>query len=300
MSKKTQQTIKTKGRLQRGSEWQKWDLHVHSPKVFLNNQYGNASAEDFVNKLVDSKITAVGLTNYFRFDDEELGDIKDKLTAKGITVFPNIEFRTQPPNKENEEMHVHVLFSNDVSSQKIKNFLGRLKTVDGKYCKDLTIEDIKTTTVSIDTLKNTLAEDEDIKHLEDYLIVACPRGQGNFRPSGEDDGRGSNFAVVIDKYSDVLFGNANDTEFFLKQDRYENAKPKPVVLCSDAHKLDDIGKKFSWIKSETTFEGLKQILYDPRSRVAIQDNKPVQPNNVISSITFNISPDAKITVKQKD
>jgi len=300
MSKKTQQTIKTKGRLQRGSEWQKWDLHVHSPKVFLNNQYGNASAEDFVNKLVDSKITAVGLTNYFRFDDEELGDIKDKLTAKGITVFPNIEFRTQPPNKENEEMHVHVLFSNDVSSQKIKNFLGRLKTVDGKYCKDLTIEDIKTTTVSIDTLKNTLAEDEDIKHLEDYLIVACPRGQGNFRPSGDDDVRGSNFAVVIDKYSDVLFGNANDTEFFLKQDRYENAKPKPVVLCSDAHKLDDIGKKFSWIKSETTFEGLKQILYDPRSRVAIQDNKPVQPNNVISSITFNISPDAKITVKQKD
>ena len=284
----------------KGSIWRKWDLHIHSPKVFLNNQFGNVNTDDFVNKISESEIVAVGLTNYFRFDDLELGEIKNKLTAKGIVVFPNIEFRTQPPNKENEEMHVHVLFSNDVSIQKITNFLGRLKTVDGKYCKDLTTEDIKTTTVSIDTLKNTLAEDEDIKHLEDYLIVACPRGQGNFRPSGDDDGRGNNFAIVIDKYSDVLFGNAGDTEFFLKQDRYKSAKPKPVLLCSDAHKLDDIGKKFSWIKSEKTFEGLKQVLYDPQSRVAIQDNEPIQPNNVIDSIIFNISTDAKITVKQKD
>src|SRR3989338_4065813 len=87
---------------------------------------------------------------------------------------------------------------------------------------------------------------------------------------------------LSDKYSDVLFGNAGDTEFFLKQDRYKSAKPKPVLLCSDAHKLDDIGKKFSWIKSEKTFEGLKQVLYDPQSRVAIQDNEPIQPNSTYS------------------
>lgn len=286
--------------LAKGSIWRKWDLHIHSPKAFLNNQFSTVSTDDFVNKISESEIVAVGLTNYFRFDDSELGEIKNKLTEKGIVVFPNIEFRTQPPNKENEEMHIHVLFSNEVSNQKITNFLGRLKTVDGKYCKDLTIEDIKTATVSIDTLKNTLAEDGDIKHLEDYLIAACPRGQGNFRPSGNDDGRGNNFAIVIDRYSDVLFGNADDTEFFLKQDRYKNAKLKPVLLCSDAHKLDDVGKKFSWIKSEKTFEGLKQILYDPQSRVAIRDNEPIQPNNVIDSIAFNIPTDAKITVKQKD
>lgn len=284
----------------RGSVWRKWDLHMHSPKVFLNNQYGSTSTEDFVNKIVNAEITAVGLTNYFRFDEAELGEIKNKLEEKDIVVFPNVEFRTQPPNKENEEMHVHVLFSNEVSIQNITNFLGRLKTVDGKYCKDLTTEDIKTTTVSIDTLKDTLAEDEDIKHLKDYLIVACPRGQGNFRPSGTDDGRGNNFAIVVDKYSDIFFGNTDDTEFFLKQDRYERAKQKPVVYCSDAHQLDDIGKKFTWIKAEKTFEGLKQILYDPQSRVVIQDNEPVQPNNVIGGITFNIPNNAKVTVKQQD
>ena len=288
----------------RGSEWRKWDLHIHSPKVFLNNQFSGVSIDDFISKICESEIAAVGLTNYFRFDDSELGEIKTKLTTKGIVVFPNIEFRTQPPNKENEEMHIHVLFSNEVSTEKIKNFLGRLKTVDEKYCKDLTTEEIKTTTVSIDTLRDTLAEDKDIKYLKDYIIVACPRGQGNFRPSGDDDGRGNNFAIVVDKYSDVLFGNADDIEFFLKQDRYENAKQKPVLLCSDAHKLDDIGKKFSWIKSDTTFEGLKQVLYEPIERVKIQDRNPSDSKAervVIDKITYkDSSNNEKIVYFNKD
>ena len=258
----------------RGSEWRKWDLHVHSPKVFLNNQFGSTSNDDFVNKISESGIVAVGLTNYFRFDDAELGEIKNKLNKKGIVVFPNIEFRTQPPNKENEEMHIHVLFSDSVSIQKIKNFLGRLKTVDQKYCKDLTTQEIETTSITIDTLRNALAEDEGIKHLRDYLIIACPRGQGNFRPSNNGDGRGNNFAIVVDEYSDMLFGNADDTKFFLKEDRHKNAKAKPVLLCSDAHKNDDIGTKFSWIKADVTFEGLKQSLYEPKERVVIQERNP--------------------------
>ena len=52
-------------------------MHVHSPKVFLNNQFGSTSNDDFVNKISESGIVAVGLTNYFRFDDAETwGDKK--------------------------------------------------------------------------------------------------------------------------------------------------------------------------------------------------------------------------------
>lgn len=284
---------------QKGSEWKKWDLHVHSPKVYLNNQYGECSCDEFVKKISESGVAAVGLTNYFRFDSEELNEVTNKLRENGVVVFPNIEFRTQPPNKDNEEMHVHVIFSDQVATEKINSFLGRLKTLDGKYCKDLTSEEIEKTTISIDTLKSTLAEDEDIKHSEDYLIIACPRGQGSFRPSGDDDGRGNNYAIVVDKYTDVLFGNEDDTEFFLGSDRYVDAKPKPVLLCSDAHKLDEIGSKFTWIKSEPSFEGLKQIIYDPKSRVAIQEDEPIQPTNIIEKIKIDIPADGKIRIKQK-
>ncbi len=75
--------------------------------------------------------------------------------------------------------------------------------------------------------------------------MACPRGDGSYRPSDSDDGRGNNLAVTIDKTSDALFGKKDDTEFFLKNDRYKDAKPKPVFFCSDAHKKSDIGTGFT-------------------------------------------------------
>lgn len=259
----------------RGSEWRKWDLHMHSPFSFLNNQFGNVNIDRFVEKIRESGVVAVGLTNYFRFDDSELTEIIGKLAKKEIVVFPNIEFRTHPKNKENEAMHVHLLFSNTVSTQNITNFLGRLKTLDGNYCRDLKTVDINDTPgVAIDTLKRALNSDEDIKYLRDYMIAACPRGQGNFRPLGGKNGRGKATARVIDEFSDILFGNAEDTEFFLDEDRHEKAKAKPVFLCSDAHKIDDIGTKFSWVKSDVNFEGLKQTLYEPEKRVLIRERNP--------------------------
>ncbi len=53
---------------------------------------------------------------------------------------------------------------------------------------------------------------------------------------------------------------------------------KPVVCRSDAHRFSDYGKfpsgKATWIKSNPTFEGLKQIIYDPRERVRVQELQP--------------------------
>lgn len=260
--------------MKQGSVWNKWDLHLHSPKTFLANTYSSCSTEDFIQKIVDAGIKAIGLTNYFRFDNDDLGEIKQQLNNKGVVVFPNLEFRTQPPNKENDEMHVHIIFSDTIPLTKIQNFLGRLKTVDDKYCKDLTQHDIESTSVSYDTLKSALETDKDIKHFEDYLIAACPRGDGNYRPGSNDDGRGNNFAIVIDKKSDILFGKAEDTDFFLNTSRFDGAEPKPVVCCSDAHGLNNIGSLSTWIKAELNFEGLKQILWEPRDRVKIQERNP--------------------------
>jgi hypothetical protein len=258
----------------RGSVWRKWDLHTHSPKSFLANQYGSHSIDDYIQKIINVEIKAIGLTNYFRFADGELEEIKKKLNAKGIAVFPNLEFRTQPPNKEKEEMHIHLIFSDQTPINKINNFLGRLRTVDDKYCKDLTQQDIEKTSIAFQTLQEALIADKEIKHLKDYLVVACPRGDGNFRPSAKDDGRGNNFAVVIDKCTDILFGKDSDTQFFSKTDRYEKAVPKPVFFCSDSHKLNDIGSAFSWVKADLTFEGLKQVIYEPMDRIKIQELKP--------------------------
>jgi len=276
----------------RGSLWNKWDLHIHSPKTFLANNYQNCSVEDYVQAIVDSGVKAVGLTNYFRFHDDELGSIKQQLNDKGIVVFPNLEFRTQPPNKENDEMHIHLIFSDTTPSSTISDFLGRLKTTDGLYCKNLTEQQIKTTSITFQTLKQQLDEDTEITQYEDYLLVACPCGQGNFRPSKDDDGRGNNTAIVIDKNTDILFGTSDDTEFFLGTERYDGAESKPVAYCSDAHSKAQIGSRFAWIKADLNFEGLKQILWEPGNRVKIQERNPSDEKSgriVIDKLTYKDS-----------
>ncbi|HMB83556.1 MAG TPA: hypothetical protein VKI40_05825 [Terriglobales bacterium] len=72
---------------------------------------------------------------------------------------------------------------------------------------------------------------------------------------------------------------------------------KPCVHGSDAHTIVGIGKpaenKFCWIKSELTFEGLKQILYEPEDRVYIGEKPAVLKNDyqVIESVIVSGAPD---------
>ena len=53
---------------------------------------------------------------------------------------------------------------------------------------------------------------------------------------------------------------------------------KPCVTGSDAHTLDHINvfpnDRITWIKADPTFEGLKQIIYEPEGRVCIQKENP--------------------------
>lgn len=56
--------------ISRGSEWHKWDLHLHSCYSELNNCFshdttGEICEDDFVNCIKQSGLSAIGLTNYF-------------------------------------------------------------------------------------------------------------------------------------------------------------------------------------------------------------------------------------------
>lgn len=54
---------------------------------------------------------------------------------------------------------------------------------------------------------------------------------------------------------------------------------KPSIAASDAHKTDDVGKKYTWIKADPCFEGLVQIKYEPETRVCIQENIPTSKSD---------------------
>ncbi|WP_411326867.1 hypothetical protein [Helicobacter pylori] len=112
----------------KGSSWHKWDLHVHTPYTHLNEEY-KCSEEYFIQKLCDSQIDCIGLTNYFKFNKKEF-ELKRKIEERGIKVFYNLEVRLDYKNNRNEFLDFHIIFSDEILSDGIKKFFIRY----GSYC----------------------------------------------------------------------------------------------------------------------------------------------------------------------
>ena len=47
--------------MNRGSEWRKWDLHIHTPGTAKNDQYGNS--DDVWEKYIDALEKSIEIKN---------------------------------------------------------------------------------------------------------------------------------------------------------------------------------------------------------------------------------------------
>ncbi|WRE42814.1 ATPase [Helicobacter pylori] len=276
----------------KGSSWHKWDLHVHTPHTHLNKAY-KCSEEDFIQKLCTSEIDCIGLTNYFKFDEEEF-DLKEKIEERGIKVFYNLEVRLDYQNNKDDCLDFHIIFSDEVSSDGIKKFLSNMKAnVCGieKKLADLEKDDFKKAVVNFDQLLECL-EEESLNLMGKYLLGFLSRGHGASRSS-------SNYEKIAKKSHFLIHSSSKQEN--LKEDRKSWLKEnKPLLQSSDAHKEDSIGKKYTWIKAEKTFEGLKQIIYEPETRVSINEKKPQDPLYKIDCVRLCFDGEVKITNEKGD
>ena len=53
--------------MNRGSEWRKWDLHIHTPETAKNNQFGDPQIAwpKYIQTLEKPDISVFGITDYF-------------------------------------------------------------------------------------------------------------------------------------------------------------------------------------------------------------------------------------------
>ncbi len=134
----------------RGSEWRRWDLHVHTPFSALNNGFGDdfdAYAKALFSKAAATEIAVIGVTDYFTIEgfkelralqsdsnrlEELLGDVLADRARK-IRLLPNIEFRLDDfvrVGEQDSRVNAHVIFSDQVPCRQIEeNFLHRLRFV---------------------------------------------------------------------------------------------------------------------------------------------------------------------------
>jgi ABC-type cobalamin/Fe3+-siderophores transport system ATPase subunit len=297
----------------RGSEWRNWDLHVHTPETKLNDKYLLDDNQDkwdlFCEKIENSDVSVFGITDYFSVENyfSFVEKFETKYSSSKKIFFPNVEFRIDSKNSKSEHIQFHVIFSNKQTTlDKLNNFFTRLelistdnKNLTNKYCIKTDLSEIgyDKAMVKIDELekklKNDFTDDE-------YLIVGVANGYGSLRPNGSTDGRGSEYAKELDKKCKLFFGSSKNTDFFLNKidgrSQYD-LLPKPILFGCDAHSFyileKKLGKSFeekneqeeikdyaeiTWIKADPTFEGLKQIVYEPEGRVKTQELKPEEKN----------------------
>lgn len=274
-----------------GSKWNKWDLHIHTPYSHLNGKY-NCTIKDLAKKIVAENIKVIGVTNYFLVEENEFNELKQELND--CFIIPNFEFRINDKNKDGEYINIHILFNPDTTTiAKIHESLSRVQLTNiagdvSEYCTLANLKKLGAEKIVLSFTELCAQLKKDFKIGQDYIIGGVNKGYGGFYPGGKP--RDKELAIKIDSASHIIFSSKDDREFFLN--KVDGRKklgliPKPVIESSDAHTIDEIGKKFSWIKADLSFEGLKQILYEPEYRISLNEDIPREPIRRIESIKFN-------------
>ena len=106
----------------RGSEWRRWDLHMHTPNTKKNDQFTGSTTEDKWEKFYDdinayvnkdesptSKIACIGVTDYLSIDNYLKVIHDNKLPDCIKLVLPNIEMRIQPIAHDSP-INIHFIF----------------------------------------------------------------------------------------------------------------------------------------------------------------------------------------------
>lgn len=307
----------------RGSEWRKWDLHIHPPGTKLNDGYeligGQPDWARFCKYIYESDVYAVGITDYFSLDGFfAFKENYDRIYPESNKVFfPNLELRlNETVNRAIELVDFHVVFPPNLAREKADEFLRNLKTQctdknDRKLsCAELqTCADYESVTISRDDLKTAIESTYGrVAVATDHFLLIAAVNNSGLRPDTRNK-RKMMLSDEVDKGVHGFFGNPANTDYFLNPGRFEvvdqKASSKPVFAGCDAHSFDDLKawlgaeviganeKHPTWIKADLTFEGLQQTLIEPAERVRIQATLPdkKEPYKIISRIIFKETDD---------
>jgi hypothetical protein len=327
----------------RGSEWRRWDLHLHTPGTKKNDKFTGTTPDekwDQFYSAIDTyigdgtdptkSIAAIGITDYLSVENYQKVLADNRLPDGVSLVLPNVEMRIQPIANDSP-INIHFLFNPALVGSIDDRFFGKLKfrygTTDfsatrselvrlGKVI-DCILDDekayrkgIEQYVPSFDTIQEVFSNDSDLRE-HTIIFVSNSSNDGVSGAAShssyiETDGKDSQmkaFRLSIYKFVDGIFSaTPSDIAYF------SGIKPtcppelvieqcgslKPCIHGSDAHDIESLfepsDQRYCWIKADPTFNGLKQIIYEPDERVKISATMPgyKSPYYVIDHVLFRV------------
>ena len=259
--------------------------------------------------------SVLGINDYLFLDGYKklLLEQKNNERLKNVTLLPVVEFRIEKfagiEFGNLKRINLHVVFSNELSVETIQSqFLNTLeqsytlasggawtRAITPKSVADLGAE-IKSSIPSekLPEYGSDLTEGfNNLNIKEDQIFSAlkkdCFKGKYLIAIGKTEwaELKWSNASVATKKSiinsADIVFTSADSIESFFKSKSQLSSQGVNDLLldCSDAHDFSDsvdkdrIGKCYTWLKADPTFEGLKQVIIEPEERVFIGDKPPV-------------------------
>lgn len=293
----------------KGSEWRRWDLHIHTPGTALNSQF--ESWEKFLDTIESfgQEVEVIGIADYSSIEGYKR--VRNERNAGRLSniieIFPNIEFRLTPETAANKGINLHIIINPDDAEhiQKIEESLARLIFRYGEQRYSCTKSSL--TSLGKAFLSDTTSQEESYKEgvnqfkpsfnefkewyeseawLKRNSLIAVSNKSSDGASGIQQDGGLRATRENIYKLSDLIFSSrAGDINYFLGlgADKKEEVIRKygaliPCIHGSDAHQESKIFKpdkdRYCWIKADPTFDGLKQVCYEPEERVRIQPTNP--------------------------
>lgn len=318
--------------LSRGSEWRRWEPHIHAPGTVMNDQFKGPNAwKDYLSALESATptIQAIAVTDYYvtetyetirRYQEEEgrLPNVK--------LIFPNVEVRLEAATAKGGFVNLHLFVSPEDPNhvEEVQRLLSRLRfnamgdrfdctRADlirlGKKADTSIRDDGAALSYGASQFKVNFSELREVYNESDWAkknILFAVAGGASDGTSGVREAADRVTRQEIESFAHVIFASSHaQRQYWLGEKsspdeiRSTYGGLKPCLHGSDAHDLPNVaspfGDRFSWIKGGLEFDALRQACIDPAGRAFVGDAPPSfgTPSQLIDEIELVDAPWAK-------
>lgn len=269
---------------------------------------------------------------------------EEKEQIKGIYLIPNVELRMMPSTDSGRLINIHCLFNPNFINSIENDFFGSIEYSAGSGSKhkmnhqgmvnlgkslDRNLNDTAAYKKGLNSFVVSHADlqrlyDENANFRENVIIAVS--NSSNDGASAlqqhydlfENDTQSQLDAVRKSIYciSHVIFSSNSEDRKYFNGEKVDNEASviekcgslKPCIHGCDAHTEEKLfnpdNNMICWIKADPTFDGLKQILWEPIERVRIQERDPSDTKSsriIIDRLSYkNANGEEKVVQLNKD
>ena len=293
-----------------GSQWRRWDPHLHAPGTLLNDQFED-DWEKYLTAIENASpaVEVLGITDYSCVECYKAVKVHREAgrLAKVKLLFPNVEFRMTVETEKQKGINLHLMFcpDDDDHVEQIERAMLDLSfefnghphrccvadlAILGRAHNSALKEEIAARREGANQFKVELRKFRDLFRNNKWVAENCIVGVASKSNDGtaglQNDAGFAALRKEIERFAHVIYSsNVNTRDFWLGKNA-DDVKTleatyggrKPCIHGCDAHSLADTckpdGDRLCWIKGDPTFESLRQTMLEPDERVWIGPSAP--------------------------